>query len=78
MWPAALLCGQLHRPNVFQDAPKIRLQPEAHGSISAVSSVIREGVLAAALTGLMILLFVGNWRSTLIVAVSIPLAILLR
>jgi multidrug efflux pump subunit AcrB len=37
---------------------------------------MREGVIAAALTGLMILLFLGNWRSTLIITVSIPLAIL--
>src|SRR4051795_6742891 len=44
--------------------------------ISAVSGVIREGVIAAALTGLMILLFLGSWRSTLIITVSIPLAIL--
>ncbi|HWX59613.1 efflux RND transporter permease subunit [Bradyrhizobium sp.] len=43
---------------------------------SAVSSVVREAVIAAALTGLMILLFLGNWRSTLIVSISIPLAIL--
>lgn len=43
---------------------------------SAVSGVIREGVIAAALTGLMILLFLGSWRSTLIITVSIPLAIL--
>jgi multidrug efflux pump subunit AcrB len=43
---------------------------------SAVSSVIREGVIAAALTGLMVLLFLGSWRSTLIIAVSIPLAVL--
>jgi multidrug efflux pump subunit AcrB len=43
---------------------------------SAVSSVIREGVIAAALTGMMILLFLGSWRSTLIITVSIPLAIL--
>src|SRR4030088_3160 len=43
---------------------------------SAVSSVIREGIIAAALTGLMILLFLGSWRSTLIITVSIPLAIL--
>src|SRR5690242_13739583 len=43
---------------------------------SAVSSVMREGVIAAALTGLMILLFLGNWRSTLIISISIPLAIL--
>src|SRR4030088_3191400 len=44
--------------------------------ISAVSSVVREGVIAAALTGMMILLFLGSWRSTLIITVSIPLAIL--
>ncbi len=43
---------------------------------AAVSSVIFEGVVAAALTGLMILIFLGSWRSTLIITVSIPLAIL--
>jgi multidrug efflux pump subunit AcrB len=43
---------------------------------SAVSSVVREAVIAAVLTGLMILLFLGNWRSTLIISISIPLAIL--
>ncbi|WP_454916099.1 efflux RND transporter permease subunit [Xanthobacter sediminis] len=42
----------------------------------AVSGVIREGVTAAGLTGLMILIFLGSWRSTLIITVSIPLAIL--
>jgi multidrug efflux pump subunit AcrB len=43
---------------------------------AAVSGVVREGALAAALTGLMILLFLGSWRSTLIITVSIPLAVL--
>ena len=43
---------------------------------SAVSGVIREAVIAACLTGLMILIFLGSWRSTLIIAVSIPLSIL--
>jgi CzcA family heavy metal efflux pump len=43
---------------------------------AAVSGVIREGVIAACLTSLMILLFLGSWRSTLIIAVSIPLAVL--
>jgi multidrug efflux pump subunit AcrB len=43
---------------------------------AAVSGVIREGVIAAALTCLMILLFLGSWRSSMIIAVSIPLAIL--
>ena len=43
---------------------------------SAVSGVIREGIIAAALTGLMILVFLGSWRSTVIITISIPLAIL--
>ena len=43
---------------------------------AAISGVAREGVIAAALTSLMILLFLGSWRSTVIIAISIPLAIL--
>ncbi|HYK92227.1 MAG TPA: efflux RND transporter permease subunit [Acidobacteriota bacterium] len=43
---------------------------------AAINDVVREGVMAALLTGLMILLFLGSWRSTLIVCVSIPLSIL--
>ncbi|HZC96732.1 MAG TPA: efflux RND transporter permease subunit [Bradyrhizobium sp.] len=43
---------------------------------AAVSGVVREGAIAAALTGLMILLFIGSWRSTVIVLISIPLALL--
>jgi CzcA family heavy metal efflux pump len=43
---------------------------------AAVSGVIREGVIAAALTSLMILVFLGSWRSTLIIATSIPLSVL--
>ena len=43
---------------------------------AAVNSVIFEGVVAAALTGLMILIFLSSWRSTLIITISIPLAIL--
>jgi len=43
---------------------------------AAVNGVIREGILAAALTGLMILLFLGSWRSTLIITISIPLSVL--
>ncbi len=43
---------------------------------AAVSAVIREGAIAAALTGLMILLFLGSWRSTLIITISIPLSVL--
>lgn len=43
---------------------------------AAITGVAFEGVIAAALTSLMILLFLGSWRSTLIIAVSIPLSIL--
>jgi multidrug efflux pump subunit AcrB len=43
---------------------------------ASINGVIREGVIAAALTSLMILLFLGSWRSTLIVTTSIPLSIL--
>ena len=43
---------------------------------AAISGVAREGVIAAALTSLMILLFLGSWRSTIIIATSIPLAVL--
>src|SRR5258708_29609387 len=43
---------------------------------AAVSGVIHEGVIAAALTSLMILIFLGSWRSTVIIAISIPLSIM--
>ena len=59
--------------------PELRMQPLADQSIfvrASIAGVIREAVIAACLTGLMILLFLGSWRSTLIIAVSIPLSIL--
>jgi multidrug efflux pump subunit AcrB len=43
---------------------------------AAISGVVREGAIAAVLTGLMILLFLGSWRSTVIITVSIPLSIM--
>ena len=43
---------------------------------AAISGVVREGVIAGALTALMILLFLGSWRSTIVVAISIPLPVL--
>ena len=43
---------------------------------AAISGVVREGLIAAALTSLLILLFLGDWRSTLIISTSIPLAVL--
>jgi len=59
--------------------PELRMQPLADQSIfvrASIAGVIREAVIAACLTGLMILIFLGSWRSTLIIAVSIPLSIL--
>src|SRR5260370_1775665 len=59
--------------------PELKVQPLADQSIfvrAAVSGVIREAVIAACLTAVMILIFLGSWRSTLIIAVSIPLSIL--
>jgi multidrug efflux pump subunit AcrB len=67
-------------PRLRQTLPRdLKVAPLADQSIfvrAAVSGVIKEGVIAAALTGLMILLFLGSWRSTLVIVVSIPLAIL--
>jgi len=59
--------------------PQLKISPIADQSLfvrSAIDGVVREAVIAAALTGVMILLFIGSWRSTLIIAVSIPLSIL--
>jgi multidrug efflux pump subunit AcrB len=67
-------------PSVSQTLPSsLKLTAVGDQSVfvtDAVSSVVREGVIAAALTGMMILLFLGSWRSTLIITLSIPLAIL--
>ena len=43
---------------------------------AAVNDVVKEGVIAAALTAMMILLFLGSWKSTFIIAISIPLSVL--
>ncbi len=59
--------------------PALKMEPLFDQSIfvrAAVLGVLKEGAIAAGLTALMILLFLGSWRSTLIVAVSIPLSIL--
>jgi len=59
--------------------PELRIHPLADQSLfvrASINGVIREGIIAACLTGLMILIFLGNWRSTVIIAVSIPLSIL--
>ena len=59
--------------------PTLQIKPIADQSIfvsAAVDGVVHEAVIAACLTALMILVFLGSWRSTLIIAVSIPLSIL--
>ncbi|MCL6464099.1 MAG: efflux RND transporter permease subunit, partial [Acidobacterium ailaaui] len=59
--------------------PQLRIVPLADQSIfvrAAISGVVREALIAACLTAIMILVFLGSWRSTLIIAVSIPLSIL--
>src|ERR1700678_2200763 len=67
-------------PRVAQTLPpRVKIQPLVDQSIfvsAAVSGVIREAIIAACLTALMILLFLGSWRSTLIIGISIPLSIL--
>jgi len=67
-------------PGIRAAAPKdMKITPLFDQSVfvaGAIDDVLREGAIAAGLTGLMILLFLGSWRSTLIVLVSIPLSIL--
>jgi multidrug efflux pump subunit AcrB len=67
-------------PRILQTLPPaLKVTPFADQSIfvsAAVSGVIREAVVATALTATMILIFLGSWRSTLIIAISIPLSIL--
>ena len=57
----------------------LRIRPISDQSVfvkSAISGVAREAIIAGCLTAAMILIFLGSWRSTLIIAVSIPLSIL--
>jgi multidrug efflux pump subunit AcrB len=77
----AIIAGVKQRLIDLQDALPAGLKVALLGDQSlfvrgAISSVAREGVIAAALTSLMILLFLGSWRSTVIIATSIPLAVL--
>ena len=67
-------------PNILaQMPPQLRVSYLTDQSIfvrSAINGVVREAIVAACLTGTMILIFLGSWRSTIIIAVSIPLSIL--
>ena len=67
-------------PQVAQTLPEdVQLTPLFDQSLfvrAAIQGVVKEALTAACLTAAMILLFLGNWRSTLIIAISIPLSIL--
>src|SRR5580692_6171078 len=69
-------------PHLKETLPKeLNIKALADQSIfvrAAVSGVVREAIIAACLTGIMILVFLGSWRSTVIIAVSIPLSILVE
>ncbi|HMC73744.1 MAG TPA: efflux RND transporter permease subunit, partial [Terriglobales bacterium] len=59
--------------------PELEIKPLADQSLfvrASINGVLKEASIAACLTGMMILIFLGSWRSTVIIAVSIPLAIL--
>src|SRR5260221_2163178 len=67
-------------PQIRASLPSaLKIEPISDQSVfvrSAISGVAHEAVIAGALTGLLILLFLGSWRSTLIITISIPLSIL--
>ncbi|AFT88442.1 efflux RND transporter permease subunit [Paraburkholderia phenoliruptrix] len=67
-------------PKIAAGLPKaLRITPLSDQSVfvkAAISGVVREALIAACLTAAMILLFLGSWRATLIIAVTIPLAVL--
>src|SRR6202165_4757184 len=67
-------------PNIKATLPsQLTIRPLFDQSLfvrASLQGVLREGAIAAALTSLMILMFLGSWRSTLIIAISIPLSIL--
>jgi len=67
-------------PKIAAGLPKaLKITPLSDQSVfvkAAISGVVREALIAACLTAAMILLFLGSWRATLIIAVSIPLAVL--
>src|SRR5690242_4452595 len=59
--------------------PELQITPLADQSLfvrASIDGVLKEATIAACLTGMMILIFLGSWRSTVIIAVSIPLSIL--
>ncbi len=77
----AVVAGIKHLLPLIEETlpPSLRISQMNDQSVfvkAAITSVAREGIIAALLTSVMILIFLGSWRSTVIIAVSIPLAIL--
>jgi multidrug efflux pump subunit AcrB len=77
----AIIAGVREKLDSIKDQlPKqLRIDPLSDQSIfvrGAINGVVREAIIAACLTAIMILVFLGSWRSTVIIAVSIPLSIL--
>ena len=64
------------KPNLPDDLDIRTLFDQSIFVRASIDGVIREGIIAACLTALMILLFLGDWKSTMIIAVSIPLSVL--
>jgi multidrug efflux pump subunit AcrB len=65
-------------PRIAAGMPELDIRPLADQSLfvrAAIQGVVREAVIAACLTAVMVLIFLGSWRSTLIIGVSIPLSI---
>jgi multidrug efflux pump subunit AcrB len=67
-------------PQILRESPpQLKIQMLSDQSVfvrGSIAGVVREALIAACLTAAMILLFIGSWRSTVIIAVSIPLSIL--
>lgn len=67
-------------PHILSGLPKsLQVQPLSDQSVfvtSAIDGVLHEALVAACLTAMMILLFLGSWRATLIIAITIPLSVL--
>ena len=78
-WRSSTACGD-YLPELQKQLPKgVDVTPLFDQSVfvrASLQGVVREGAIAAGLTALMILLFLGNWRLTLIVMLSIPTSIL--
>jgi multidrug efflux pump subunit AcrB len=77
----SIVKGVLAKANSLKSQlpPQLKITPLADQSIfvrASIDGVVHEAIIAACLTAVMILVFLGSWRSTLIIAVSIPLSIL--